>query len=389
MARVYKRPECDGWWIDYIDADGKRIREPGGHSKDLAERILRKRIDSVLEEIEFGGTEARLKPITFGEYKQIHLKNYCQAISENCVDEYTYIYKVLPATLDAKLMHRISAEELKGILMSFKGTVTDSRINRYRAVLHCTWAQALNDKRVRENVVTSIGKMKEPKPKKIYAQPQELAKILAVSPLWLREIILLDVLTGLRESALLGLRIENIDLRLGVVYIDKDKDGEKYISLSAQGKALVEHILKKARPKDCPYLFFLPKTTRDEDGMFIKSDFKTVTTESAWSKINVTSGYGLFRLTWNAVRMAAQVPNFQFAYFRHTHASWLALAGADMKAIADQLGHSTVAVTEKHYAHLHKAYRNEQIDRIDTAFAFGTHLAHNDFEVVGAEIENG
>ena len=41
---------------------------------------------------------------------------------------------------------------------------------------------------------------------------------------------------------------------------------------------------------------------------------------------------------------------------RHTAGAWMALAGVPMLEISRRLGHSSVSVTERHYAHLHPDY---------------------------------
>ena len=41
MGRIYRRDKR--WYVDYLDADGKRVRESVGDRKSLAEETLRER----------------------------------------------------------------------------------------------------------------------------------------------------------------------------------------------------------------------------------------------------------------------------------------------------------------------------------------------------------
>jgi integrase len=49
-------------------------------------------------------------------------------------------------------------------------------------------------------------------------------------------------------------------------------------------------------------------------------------------------------------------PRVTFHVLRHTHGSLLAMNGAPMRVIADQLGHADTRMTERHYAHLAPRY---------------------------------
>ena len=52
-----------------------------------------------------------------------------------------------------------------------------------------------------------------------------------------------------------------------------------------------------------------------------------------------------------------------FHTLRHTHASWLAQRGASLLAIADSMGHKSMAMT-KRYAHLAIHSRQELLERV-------------------------
>ena len=64
------------------------------------------------------------------------------------------------------------------------------------------------------------------------------------------------------------------------------------------------------------------------------------------------------------------VPAAGFHALRHTHGSLLAQRGVPMAVIAQQLGHASVKVTEKHYAHLAPSYVADEIRRGAPQFGF-------------------
>jgi integrase len=63
-------------------------------------------------------------------------------------------------------------------------------------------------------------------------------------------------------------------------------------------------------------------------------------------------------------------PPAGFHVLRHTHGSLLAMRGVPMAVIAQQLGHASVKVTEKHYAHLAPSYVADAIRKGAPVFGF-------------------
>lgn len=382
MARVYKRKDTDGWWLDYENADGERVRE-SAHTNNMAqaERILELKRQQAADERNFGDTQ--IQATSFREYIPIYIQTYAKIhtkpkVARRIESQLMAAYRVL----GDKHLHRITTEEIVSFLASLKGKVSDSTINRYRSALHSLWKQAIQSRRARNNPVSFTAKLREPRPKAHYATQAQFGTMLQASPAWFKELLLMAVLTGLRVGALVGIRVENIDLNVGALFIDKDKDEEKYVTLSEQAQVLVRYLLRKPRPKDCPFLFYLPKCTRDDAGRLVAADFGSIDANSPWAPINVSAGLGLFRKTWDQVRKTAQLPGFKFHWLRQTHASWLAMAGADLRAIQKQLGHSKYDLTEARYAHLSPAYRSTHVDRIDSAITIGTYLAQKAGEAV-------
>lgn len=380
MARVfwyeYRDSKKPGqWWIDYNDAEGVRHRQPAHPNKAQAQLILAAKLTEVAKEKLFGiEPSRRITFTTFTQYGSIYLATYAKVNKRSWKMDEQIIHRMSPHIGD-KFMHSVTCEDITKALASLKGTLTNSTINRYRTMLHCMWNLAIKAKRAHSNPVSDIQRLPEPKPTPHYCSREQMDSFLQVSPQWFREILLLAVLTGLRAGALLSILITNINLDVGIIYIERDKDGEKFISLSEQGKRLVRHLLEKPRPKNCPYLFFVPKKTRNMEGKFNVVDFSDIGQDSEWSPMDVRSGSGAFRRTWESVRRAAGMPNYKFAWFRQTHASWLAMAGADLRAIQRQLGHSRYDLTEQRYAHLSPAYRNSQIQKIDSTLQIGSHMA--------------
>jgi integrase len=73
-----------------------------------------------------------------------------------------------------------------------------------------------------------------------------------------------------------------------------------------------------------------------------------------------------------ASNLAGIVPAVNLHILRHTHASYLAMAGVPMGVVARQLGHADTRMTEKHYAHLSPSYVAQTIRESFPALGLAT-----------------
>ncbi|MDD5611019.1 MAG: tyrosine-type recombinase/integrase [Candidatus Omnitrophica bacterium] len=64
------------------------------------------------------------------------------------------------------------------------------------------------------------------------------------------------------------------------------------------------------------------------------------------------------------IAVAAKLKNVTFQYFRHTYASHLIMNNVDLYTVSQLLGHSSVKVTEKHYAHLTKDHKKASVEKL-------------------------
>jgi integrase len=78
---------------------------------------------------------------------------------------------------------------------------------------------------------------------------------------------------------------------------------------------------------------------------------------------------------WRPMREACERAKIKsavaFHILRHTFASHLVMGGASLQVVANAMGHTTTAMTQKHYAHLSPSYEGEQIRAAMPAFGFG------------------
>jgi len=75
--------------------------------------------------------------------------------------------------------------------------------------------------------------------------------------------------------------------------------------------------------------------------------------------------FGNVQKSFDSACRRAGIFNFRFHDLRHTCASWMVMAGADLVAVQKQLGHSSIKTTMR-YAHLAPGHMKAAINLIGT-----------------------
>lgn len=143
-------------------------------------------------------------------------------------------------------------------------------------------------------------------PRRQQATPAQVKKLMAAAKPRTRKAIIWGALTGLRRAELQGVTPE-----------------------SFRGRAIVLLQTKTGRPRIVPIAAGL-----------VPSAFPFGLTDSELSR------------DFRAARVAAGMPWLQFRDLRRTCGSWIVQRTGSLKAAQDILGHSTITVTARHYAHL-------------------------------------
>lgn len=142
----------------------------------------------------------------------------------------------------------------------------------------------------------------------------------------LRQMVKAALFTGARYSELASLTVANVNLDTSSVFIQPSKSGRgRHIPLSFAGLDFVKSAIAGKVGSDL---------------VFVKGD------GSRWAKNHHV------RLLAEACRVAKVTPAIGFHEARHTYASLLAQAGADLLTISKLLGHADTRITSRHYAHL-------------------------------------
>ena len=167
--------------------------------------------------------------------------------------------------------------------------------------------------------------------------PQEVELLLGAFPGdgWraLRDRALLELLyaTGARVAEVVRLRTDELEPDLRVLRLHGKGDKMRVVPMGGRARAAVEHWLRDGRPR-------VAHADRRPE-LLLSYRGRPLDRVDAWRRVKA------------AARLAGLPPNITPHTLRHSFATHLIEAGADLRAVQEMLGHASISTTEL-YTHL-------------------------------------
>ncbi|MBO1306751.1 site-specific tyrosine recombinase XerD [Enterococcus sp. 669A] len=187
-------------------------------------------------------------------------------------------------------------------------------------------------------------------PKKAQKLPQtlslaEVERLIAApdtsTTLGIRDRAILEVMyaTGLRVSELIGLKLGDIHLEMGLLQTIGKGDKERIVPLGDYAIHWLERYLSEARP-------LLTKKNQSEPHLFVNNHGKGLSRQGIWKNLK------------QIVIKAGITKDVTPHTLRHSFATHLLENGADLRTVQELLGHADISTTQI-YTHITKRRMTE------------------------------
>ncbi|MCF2859104.1 site-specific tyrosine recombinase XerD [Pseudoalteromonas sp. SMS1] len=260
--------------------------------------------------------EQGLSDNTISAYRN-DLEKFSHFVASHVGDK--HLFEVVAADIEAYLAYRVDQG-----LKSRSTARSVSALKRF----YLYW---VNHKKLAESPMTNIAQ-----PKTIQSLPktlteQEVEALLGApdveDAMGLRDKAMLELLyaTGLRVTELVGLRMEQINLRQAVVLVRGKGGKERLVPMGEESLRWVEQFLKIGRPQMVKHA---------NDFVFVSK-----------------RGIGMTRQTfWHRIKLYAMLADVKSPLsphtLRHAFATHLLNHGADLRVVQMMLGHSDLSTTQ-------------------------------------------
>lgn len=148
---------------------------------------------------------------------------------------------------------------------------------------------------------------------------------------------------GLRVSELVELRISKVNLIDGWIQVIGKGNKERLVPIGQRAIAAIDDYLAQYRADIVPH-------PGHEDILFLGRQGRGMSRQMAFTMVR--------RIAINAGIRKSVSPHT----FRHSFATHLVEAGADLRAVQEMLGHSSITTTEI-YTHLDRRFLREQVEK--------------------------
>jgi len=327
---IYKRYDNE-WYIDYY-AQGRRMREKIGHSRKLAEIILKKRKVEIAEN-KFLDIK-RDKKIKFPQLAEEFLKNYSKPNNRSYKNDIHFVKKLVDFFGDVYIFE-ISSLAIEKYKTERLTQVKQASVNRELDVLKSMFSRAVEWGMLRENPARPVKKFKVDNRRTRFLTLDEIKRLTDACSGYMRDIIIVAVNTGMRRGELLGLKWENVDFDNKLIFIPGSLSKNKYNRQIPMNDLVIGILteIKKNGIKEYVFCGTAGKQFGD-----VKKGF-----HSALEKAGIT--------------------DFRFHDLRHTFCSQLVKAGVDIYTVMELAGHKSIGMTMR-YSHLSPDQKKQAVDAL-------------------------
>jgi len=325
------------YYIDFYNEHGKRKREcTQSSSHSFAKEYLNKKLDEVAQRKKL--PERYIPEIKFSdfvdtEYLPVHARGLK---GESNIKG---ICKKLKACFGDKYLHAVTSQMVEIYKKNLIGKVANNTINNRVNTLSGIFTKAIEWNKALINPVHKIKRFRITERKRILERWEQHALIISAdkekkAP-HLLPLIIFDLNTGLRKEELLSIKWTDVDFENEVLLVRAEiakYNKSRHVDLNRHALAVLNSLPRKGE-----YVFSGTDANR----------FKN------------------FRRSFESAVKRAGLADVVIHDLRRTFGSNCVMAGVDLVTVQMWMGHASINTTIKHYGHLVKSHRKEEIKKIE------------------------
>lgn len=359
---VFKK---DAWWVRiYVNG---RERWHRADTKTQAKALYGRLKADIREGTYFPEKFAPTKDITL----RVWIDRYLDGSSNRGIENEQRYGRRWKLLLGKRLLQQITTEDLRRIQAKMRAKVrksargkrkadpprrqwSDATINRHFAFLRHVLMLAVKDGKLVRNSVSGVSFLPEERRTRFLADSEltNLEKIMAPAH-W--KVVAFAVETGLRREEQFRLRWDQVDMETGIVTIPLPKGGKtRHVPLSDGAQAILRSLDSFLRS---PWVFPSPA-----------------------APLNPWNAQSFINHIYAPALRKAGIQGACWHTLRHTAASRRVMAGVDLVAVKEILGHRDIETTLR-YSHLTPGHLREAVNRgslLGTGTKTGTKMKQNE-----------
>lgn len=339
---IFRRKDREGHWLSWVDAQGRRRkRKARGLTLGEARAELQAERVRVRKAIELGFAPPGKD--TFSEISERYLAHQRHRLTPKEYERQELILENHLKPFFPVRLAEIRRADVQRYVTHRSADAAPGTVRKELNVLKHLLNLAVEWEVIPMTPAHGVKSPKVPPGRVRYLQATELRALVDACPEWLNPIVCLAVTTGMRRSEILGLRWLDVDFAHGRIMLPQTKNGEgRIVYLNKSAKAALQSLSvgPDTKPTDRPFSVYTPE--------------------------QVSVGF------LRACRKL-KIADFHFHDLRHTAASWLRMAGADIHTVAQILGHKDLRMAAR-YQHLSPAFMAEAVGRLDPLFGLESPL---------------
>ena len=334
---LFKPSRSVNWYVQFTDADDHRKQKSTGKStKREALKVLTE-FQTLLK--------AKSKPILFSKLAEQFLEYARSNYSGKTFVAYKATLKRFQAICGDVALSKITARHWDTYRIERLKSVSPVSTNIELRALKSVFNTAVRWGSLERSPFNKQPLAAVPESSPVFFTKEDFQKLLnVIKQAWLKEAVVFTVLTGLRRGELINLRWQDVDLQRRIFTVQSNPTFK-----TKQGK-------KRTLPLNETAFHLLSLKHSQSIGEYVFTVGRKQITESRLSH--------LFK---RAVREVSLNDKLHWHSLRSSFASWLVIDGVSIYAVSKLLGHSSVAITQKHYAHLATENLHNDVNKISVS----------------------